>query len=314
MAFEPDPAALADLQSKLGTRWKQAVVTQTALGGISGTAPFYLYAHGVNHSLLPANPAFRDRYQVGSLADKGQISITLSTLDDLLFGPRAHEPYWGDLLKLDVQGAELDILRAAPQTLSQRTVAVVAEVCFQDIYRDQPHFSELEQFMAQAGFTFYGFLSLQGWSQKFLDKSQMMGNERLCFGDALFFRDPLRASNALAPLGLRAYQMLYLCAMLFGFYDFALELASEGEFSAEEAERLIRIAYRQAARSPEDATQHVKALLHRMTQTPDHALIELGRFVNAHRTQCEVADAALPRRSPSPRASRTSPPTGTPSV
>lgn len=304
MAFEPDPAGAADLARLLGTRWKQAVIEQTAIGGHNGQAPFYLCAHGVNHSLLPVSPPFRDRYGVASLAERGTITVDLRTLDEVLFHQRSTEPYWGELLKLDVQGAELDILRAAPRTLAERTVAIVAEVCFLDLYQGQPHFSELEQFMASQGFSFYGFLSLQGWSQKFLDKTNSVGRERICFGDALFLRDPLPSGGG-RPLGERSYRMLYLCALLFGFYDFAIELAAEGDFSEDEAERLIRLAQKQASYDPQQAIIHVQNLLQAMTAAPERALIELGRFVSERKTLCEVADADVPRRHPLPKANRT---------
>ncbi len=299
LAFEPDPDAIGPLEASLGPHWAQTAVENTALGGTCGMAPLYQFAHAVNTSLLPVNEAFRDRYRVASLAGRGQTETRLETLDAILFGRRAAQPFWGELLKLDAQGAEMDILRAAPRTLSERTVAIVAEVCFLEVYRDQPLFSQMEQFLSTQGFTFYGFLNVQGWSRKFIDKRRAHGRERLCFGDAVFFKDPLPGSNYRGQeLTTRQHAMLYLCALLLGYYDFAIELAIEANLSAEEIQRRIRLAQRFAESTAADPIAETEALLARMRETPQDAAIELGRFVDRRRTLCDMSDAALPRVRP----------------
>jgi len=295
LAFEPDAAAVPALEAALGREWALAAVEPIALGGAAGTAALHLFAHGVNHSLLPAAPAFRERYRVASLADRGETVVPVDTLDAILFGRRADQPFWGELLKLDAQGAELEILRAAPRTLAERTVAIVAEISFLDIYQGQPRFSDLERFLAGRGFTFYGFLALQGWSRKFLDKRRTRGRERLCFGDAVFLRDPLPSGEGGGPLTPRRRDMLYLCALLFGFHDFAIELAVDGGFPAGEAAGLVALAQDRAAHPPEAALAEVAELLARMTAAPADAGLELGRFLDRHRTLADMSDAALPR-------------------
>lgn len=308
LAFEPDAAAAAELRAMPAAPWQQVAVEATAVGGHDGTATLHLFAHGVNHSLLPAAPAFRERYQVASLADRGTVTVRVETLDGILFGRRVDEPYWGELLKLDVQGLELDILRSAPRTLAERTVAIVAEVSFLDIYAGQPRFSDLERFLAGQGFTFYGFTSLQGWSCKYIDKRRASGRERLCFGDAVFLRDPLSGGGAQTGLSPRQWAVLYLAALLLGYFDFAIELAVASDHGADETERLVELARRMAERPPADAIGEVEALLASMKADPGNANIELGRFCDRHRTLFDVSDAALPRLTPVPKARRLSGP------
>jgi FkbM family methyltransferase len=304
MLFEPDESCLEDLKASLGQRWRQTAIEPVGLGARSGPATLNLYAHGVNHSLLAVNPAFRDRYGVASLADAGTASIELATLDEVLFERHAGDSQWGEFLKLDAQGAEIDILKGAARTLTERTVAVLAEFSFIQIYRDQPCFSELERFLADRGFTFYGFHSIQGWSRKFLDKCSARGRERLCFGDAVFLRDPLPSSARPQALTLRQWQTLYLAALLLEFYDFAIEIATEAPFAIDEADRLIALARSQARHTPEEAVSEVEALLARMKASPAEAGLELCRFVDGHRSLFDVADAALPRSEPVPRGRR----------
>jgi FkbM family methyltransferase len=297
LAFEPDADAAAELRNAPQAGWKRLAVENAAVGGHNGTAQLNLYAHGVNHSLLKASDAFRERYRVKSLEDRGSIEIAVRTLDDVLFGSRAGEPHWGEFLKLDVQGAELDILQGARRTLDERTVAIVSEVSFTELYRDQPRFSDIERYLASCGFTFYGFKYVQGWSQKFIDKKSARGSERLCFGDAIFLRDPFpSAEGGPRVLSRRQYQVLYLCALLFRYYDFAVELVAAYEKDEAEARRLFAVIERQAAHSPQAALKEVEDLLSRMKHEPDKANLELLKFIEAHRQDFDASDAALPRR------------------
>lgn len=304
LAFEPDPGAIAQLKASLSKAWRLAEVENAAIGGVRGKGQLNLFAHGVNHSLLKVNRQFRDRYGIGSLAEKGNVTVELETIDAVLFERRPDQPFWGELIKLDVQGAELDVLKAAPRTLAERTVAIVSEVCFLEIYADQPRFSHLEQFLADAGFTFYGFFETQGWSQKFIDKREVLGRERACHGDAIFLKDPLPSSRAKGPISRRQYAMLFLCALLLKYYDFAVELAAEGDFEAEEAERLIRLARRQGQRPAAEGIGEIEALLKEMKSDPAQANLNLMRFVGKWRHFADIADASLPRRTPVPRARR----------
>jgi hypothetical protein len=95
-----------------------------------------------------------------------------------------------------------------------------------------------------------------------------------------------------------------LAALLLKFYDFAIEIATEGDFSGEEADKLIAMARRQAQHSPDDAVADLEALLARMKADPAEANLEFCRFIDQHRSSFNVADAALPRSQPVPLAHR----------
>ena len=83
-------------------------------------------------------------------------ALQTTTLDALLV-----EHGWGtdalDILKLDVQGAELEVLRGAACTLG-RTDAVIAEVGLFEYNEKAPLFAEVVRFMDEAGFDVVDFL------------------------------------------------------------------------------------------------------------------------------------------------------------
>jgi FkbM family methyltransferase len=66
-----------------------------------------------------------------------------------------------DYIKLDVQGAELDVLAAGKRILSQ-AVLVHTEVEFVEMYKGQPLFGEIDSFLRKEGFAFHTFMGFAG--------------------------------------------------------------------------------------------------------------------------------------------------------
>ncbi len=55
-----------------------------------------------------------------------------------------------DFLKIDVQGSELSVFRSGRSHLS-KAAAVQTEVCFMQLYKDQPLFAEIDQELRSLG-------------------------------------------------------------------------------------------------------------------------------------------------------------------
>jgi hypothetical protein len=68
-----------------------------------------------------------------------------------------------DLLKIDVQGAELMVFGGAPQRLAQ-AVAVHTEVSFVPLYRDQPSLGDVDRALRALGFVPHCFAQIKRWT------------------------------------------------------------------------------------------------------------------------------------------------------
>jgi FkbM family methyltransferase len=99
-----------------------------------------------------------------------------TTLDELLAG--RVEPGDRALLKLDIEGHELEALRGAA-TLLDRVEVVVSEVRFFDVYASgRPVFGDVMAHLDARGFALFDFASLTGRRR----------DQRLFLGDAMFIR------------------------------------------------------------------------------------------------------------------------------
>jgi FkbM family methyltransferase len=291
LAFEPDQLECERLRAELAANspWVKWAVEPVALAAKEGEATLHVLASSVNSSLRQPNEQFVNRYKMNGFQVVETLSVPTTTLDNLLFGPRAGEDFWGEFLKIDTQGTELEILQGAERTLAERTVAIICEAEFFEMYQGEKLFSEVEQFLRARGFSIYGF-DLHHRSRKLLDKHSALGRERSFFVDAIFFKDPLPGGRQTAPPSLRACHSLFACALLLGFFDFALELALETWAKGEEARRIETLVRDLAAQPAKQAYDEALALAERVRANPHRANIEVGRFVDQRRHFADFDD------------------------
>jgi FkbM family methyltransferase len=292
LGFEPDTQACAELNDLLArdTAWARALCLPVALSDRAGPATLHLCSAPTNHSLLPINQEFVARYRMDKFAQTGSFALHTERLDKVLFETLAAEPYWGEFIKIDTQGTEFEILQGSPKTLQERTAALFVEVEFCQIYAGQKLFSELEVFLRTQGFAFFGLHSTHERSRKMLDKRRFIGRERLLHADAIFFRDPLEKRNAAMPS--RQRHVVFACALLCGYFDFALELVEAGMVGADAGERnkLTGLVEKLAAFPPQQAQDMAATLAREVRARPDEANVRVGRFVDARRAICNFED------------------------
>jgi len=79
-----------------------------------------------------------------------------------------------DLLKIDTQGSELDVLKGAGDLLNN-TSYIECEVEFVPLYKDQPLFQDIEDYLKSYNFKLAKFIRKVKWA-----------SDTIVFGDALF--------------------------------------------------------------------------------------------------------------------------------
>ncbi len=94
-----------------------------------------------------------------------------------------------DMIKIDIQGAELDVFRGCQNTL-KATSFIVSEVEFAEIYENQPLFSDVDKFLRSKEMYFYKFLGLAGRSIRpiVLANNPTIPSAHL-WADAVFIKD-----------------------------------------------------------------------------------------------------------------------------
>lgn len=145
LAFEPQP----DVFAKTAERFRSDrtyEVRNLALSNAAGTETMQISGHSDSSSLLPIGEQqaefFPGREAVAT------VDVEVSTLENELRGVDMAAPA---LLKIDVQGAELDVLRGAGESLS-RFAHLYVECSTTEMYVGQPLASEIVAFLFDRGF------------------------------------------------------------------------------------------------------------------------------------------------------------------
>ena len=162
LCIEPRDSAQADLQA-LSKKLSGIHIAQTLVGDKEGEISFN---ESEDQSSVLAHSS-------GKTFGTPK-TIAMTTLDKLVTARSLPLP---DLIKLDLQGAELMCLRGAAKCL-EHAQAVILEVNFIPLYKDSPLAADVMAFMAERGFRCYDILSL--WHRP-LDGA-------LAFGDMVFIK------------------------------------------------------------------------------------------------------------------------------
>lgn len=152
--FEPLPASYATLQ-QITARYPRARAFECALGRERGSSELHVSRLSDSSSLLPIAPRYTAAFPGTDEVATAWASV--ERLDDVIEVESLTLPC---LVKLDVQGGELDALRGAVGTLS-RTSELLVECSFIEFYRGQALASEVISFLHRAAFDLVGVFGLK---------------------------------------------------------------------------------------------------------------------------------------------------------
>lgn len=219
--FDPDPRA------------SMSLATNTSL------YPIGLWSSKTNKLLsLAVNPEASSVYQFNDYfiddflnADLhkvvGSESIAVDTMDSILVSSR-HLP---DFIKVDTEGADLEILKGAKNCLEENCLGVFIEVSFAERHKDAPFFSDTEIFLREHNFILMD-LFVERWVRS-NDTTNMFTKHQVIWGDALFIlnRDAFinRLTKADETQRIDLFSKFIFILLLYQLYDYAYEIVKASQ-------------------------------------------------------------------------------------
>lgn len=247
-AIEPNEEACAKQKAKAPSNVHWFPV---GFAKVSGEKILFLLKAPTGSSLYPVNVPVLSRFTGSDYYELAkEVKIKCLSLPDFLSQYSRPVP---QLIKLDTQGSELDILSAlgAPQWGS--VLAVETEVEFLELYKGQPLFQDVHQFMMTKGFELFDIRTHRCYRAK-EDKEQYylknhlkhrrgtsVHSAQLVAGDAFYMRPPENEDLYHSRQRLAQY---ILIALIYHYFDVAFvaieNAASRGLLNKDEAENWTR--------------------------------------------------------------------------
>lgn len=227
IGFEPEPDECARLNAQAAgsSPWRELQFIPVALGKARELRRLNIYRQRGCSSLLEADVDLAARFgREEYYVLEGELTVPTTTADEA-----AAEHGFADaaFFKVDVQGAELEILSGSQHLLKDSLVALRLEVSFMPTYRNQPLLPDIDRALRPHGFEPMRFLELHPWRRyskrklpRLDDGAFPYSEGQLVHGDILY----MKAEESIGEAGDRAIEQLIHAALLataYGLIDHA---------------------------------------------------------------------------------------------
>jgi FkbM family methyltransferase len=150
LLVEPQPQRCRELETRFDD--DRFLIRCCAVADHNGSSEMEILNFDYSSSLLRVKPEVGGAGRILDFGVREKIAVQLRTLDDLLIDAGWDQPI--DLLKIDVQGAELLAFKGAVRSLA-RIRLIWTEVSFRQQYEGSAEFADIYQFLSQQGFHLY---------------------------------------------------------------------------------------------------------------------------------------------------------------
>jgi FkbM family methyltransferase len=238
--FEPDAQEVAALNQTSRERQLDHRYVAGALWSRPGEGTFYENKASGGGSLYEQNTALTNRWKFENHAEKfearemfyptGTTRWTLTSVDAWRHAQGGNVNI--DFMKLNVQGAELEILEGARSAIAG-VLGLMTEVSFVESYKKRPFFADIDRHLRDAGFSFFDLIGHHyiGRAASAITVRHLPGLYplwgQLIEGHAIYLRDPIdMEARGLDLRSLTKVKLLKLVAFseVFGQIEFAFEL------------------------------------------------------------------------------------------
>lgn len=224
VGFDPNKDE-CERQNKLPSDYKSSTFLPYAVHGRNGVEMLYKTRSIYCYSLLKPNKQWLDRFSFHDLFDLvGEEPIPVKSIDEI----EELKGFAPDVVKIDVQGLELPILRKAGPLL-ESAFYLETETGFTENYVGETTFSQLDEFMRANGFLMFDINVNHRISRNNPLKECPTGGEQILWAEAVWLKDyvALDKEGKFEPKNFterKVKKILILCALQ-RCYDYGLELA-----------------------------------------------------------------------------------------
>jgi FkbM family methyltransferase len=226
IAFEPDLREFAKLKDDASIRY-----LNYALHNRSENLKYYITISPGKSSILEPNMdvlwQYEDEERYRVIREEVIPSSRVRNIDSVIEENSIQDV---DFIKLDTQGSELSILQGGQTKLMHMLFGAQIEVEFINIYKNQPVFRNIDEFMDGNGFSLID-IRRQYWKRK--DHFDYRGKGQLIFGDALYFKKINILLGEISKIDEASYgaskifKSILVC-MIYKMFDYAVAVAKGG--------------------------------------------------------------------------------------
>ena len=212
--FEPDPNAYQEL---IKDKANNSLIINSALSDEEKEVVLNICKWQQASSIFEPNMDLLHLYQDHERWEIiKKITMQANSLNNLL---KEREIKDIDFMKIDTQGSELEILRGGNNFLDS-TVGLEVEVEFIEVYKDQPLFTEVHQFLESYGFSLIDMRRTY-WKRRIRSEGYRKG--QLIFADTLYLKSPEKIV-AIENINFGKILRSIYVYLAYGYKDWSLEL------------------------------------------------------------------------------------------
>ena len=220
IGFEPDP----DECERLSKSYPERKYYPNALWGEKTTQPFYLCEWASTSSMYPpaelSNQQYYPKHWSGRIPSK-TLMVECVPLDSIISSEDTP-----DFIKIDTQGAELEILRGAEQLLRKGAPLVLTETWCTEVYEGSPLTHDVMSYMDELGYQVFDINVAAAWQHQTNALTDSHCKAKTIGFDLLF----VKKLEYYKPESVNQLLKFSALCELFGFRDYAVAMLEQSEF------------------------------------------------------------------------------------